>query len=126
MSFVFWLSKYSIYNRTDFVVRMLSARAFALLLVANRMSHIVLVHLANILGLTLRLFNASFIISLLKPINLLVLTSVVSRGIVLYDTDSKTEEMASSLFTASLYTSPFVPNNIQGPSSVWSQPMLKQ
>lgn len=72
MILVFCIPKYSVHSLTDFIMRILLAKAFTSSMVASR---IALELQASIFGTTLRLFSASYITSLSTPINLLVFTS---------------------------------------------------
>lgn len=80
---VFKVPMYSVSNPSDLVARMLPANAFAAPSIASSMSHMALVLPANTLVPRLKLLRDSSITSLLTPTSFLVLTSVVSREIVL-------------------------------------------
>lgn len=80
--FVFQIPMYSVCILIDFM-RMLAANFSAASLSPSMMSHMALIHFAKTLVAMLRLFKASSMVSVLTLINSLVLTSVVSREIVM-------------------------------------------
>lgn len=79
------------YIPTDFVVKMLPTKFLATSALPNRMSHMALLLFASTLTVMLRLFKAFSMVSLLTSINVLILTSVVSRKTVLVATTSSAE-----------------------------------
>lgn len=80
--FVLQIPMYSVCILADFV-RILAANFPAASLSHSGMSHMALIHFAKTLVAMLRLFKASSMVSVLTLINSLVLTSVVSKEIMM-------------------------------------------
>lgn len=74
---------YFVCRRTDFAAKMMPANCLATCSVASKMFHSAFDFLARILKPAVTIFNASFIVSLLIPVNYRLFTSVVTRKIVL-------------------------------------------
>lgn len=79
---IIWVPMYSTWSCIDFDVSILLASCLASCLISRRLSHIVSNLLVSTFSLRLKLFRASFMVSLLTPVNFWLFISVVNREIV--------------------------------------------